>query len=30
VFDDDWVEQTLGCSPRELAELVGPLPGSRL
>jgi N-(2-amino-2-carboxyethyl)-L-glutamate synthase len=30
VFDDDWVEQTLGCSPRELAELIGPVPGGRL
>jgi N-(2-amino-2-carboxyethyl)-L-glutamate synthase len=30
VFDDDWVEQTLGTSPGELADLVGPPPGGRL
>ena len=30
VFDDAWVEQTLGCPPQRLAELVGPASSSRL
>jgi N-(2-amino-2-carboxyethyl)-L-glutamate synthase len=30
VFDDAWVEQTLGCTPGRLAELVGPPATSRL
>lgn len=30
VFDDAWVEHTLGCSPDRLAELVGPESASRL
>jgi hypothetical protein len=30
VFDDGWVERTLGTSPGELADLVGAPPGGRL
>ena len=30
VFDDAWVEQTLGCSPARLAELVGSPSATRL
>jgi N-(2-amino-2-carboxyethyl)-L-glutamate synthase len=30
IFDDDWVERTLGCPPDRLAELVGPAPVGRL
>jgi N-(2-amino-2-carboxyethyl)-L-glutamate synthase len=29
VFDDSWVERTLGCSPKRLADLVGPSKVSR-
>ena len=30
VFDDGWVERTLGCPPDRLAELVGPVTTARL